>query len=80
MLTEDNSKNIYFLDEVGFNVAMRTKKGRSRVRTQATHVVPGLKSKNISCCCAMSKERIFHFEAKEVHIIHQTLLNFKNRF
>ncbi|KAF7685274.1 hypothetical protein CDIK_3977 [Cucumispora dikerogammari] len=33
MLTEDNGKNIYFLDEVGFIAVMRTKKGRSRVGT-----------------------------------------------
>ncbi|KAF7684878.1 hypothetical protein CDIK_4373 [Cucumispora dikerogammari] len=80
MLTEDNGKNIYFLDEVGFNVVMRTKKGRSRVGTRATHVVPGLRSKNISCCCAMSKEGIFHFEAQEVPYNTSNFIEFLKTF
>ncbi|KAF7696538.1 hypothetical protein CDIK_1783 [Cucumispora dikerogammari] len=80
MLTEDNGKNIYFLDEVGFNVVMCTKKSRSRVGTRATYVVPGLRSKNISCCCAMSKKRIFHFEAQEVPYNTSNFIEFLKTF
>ncbi|KAF7702719.1 hypothetical protein CDIK_0439 [Cucumispora dikerogammari] len=66
VLTEHNGENIYFIDGVGFNVVMQSNKGRSLVGTRATTIVPELKSKNISCCCAMSKNGIFFFEAKEV--------------
>lgn len=56
--TTDESK-IYFLDEVGFNVSMRTKGGRSRVGTRAIRIIPSIRSRNISICCVMNKAGIY---------------------
>ena len=55
MLGRYNESNIFFLDEVGFNVSMRSKFGRSKVGTTPFITVPNIRSRNISVCCCMSK-------------------------
>lgn len=61
LLSTINESNIFFVDEVGFNLSMRTKKGRSAIGSPAVHNVSGLRSRNISVCCAMNKEGIFKY-------------------
>lgn len=58
------SEKIYFLDEVGFCVAMRGRRGRSLRGTRAVQVVPGIRTRNISICCAMNRESMFHHYAR----------------
>jgi len=56
VLSHVNNSHIYFVDEVDFNVSIRCKNGRSLV-----HVVPGLRTRNISVCCTMTKEGVAKF-------------------
>ena len=54
-------KNFIFLDEVGFNVVSRPRRGRSRQDTSAYVTVSAAKSRNISVVAAMNKYgMIFH--------------------
>jgi hypothetical protein len=48
LLSEEYRENTFFIDEVGFNVSMRSKRGRSLVGTPATQIVPTIGSRNIS--------------------------------
>jgi len=53
--------NIFFIDEVGFNVSMRINKGWSKIGETPIAKVKNVKSKNISVCCAYSRSGIsFH--------------------
>jgi transposase len=52
---------IFFLDELGFNVSMRSTRGWAPVGERATQVVPGLRTRNISVCCTMSRNGAFHY-------------------
>jgi transposase len=64
ILSRTERQNIIFVDEVGFNVSMRARRGRSLRGTPATHVVPSLRTRNISVCCAMNTTGILFYEAK----------------
>jgi len=55
MLSQIDESRVYVVDEVGFNTSMRSSLGRSLRGTIAIHVVQGLRSKNISVCCCLSK-------------------------
>ena len=57
-------EKLVFIDEVGFNVSMRTTRGRSLVGTPAIMTIPSLHSRNISICCAMNKNGIIHFSSQ----------------
>ncbi|KII70625.1 hypothetical protein RF11_06980 [Thelohanellus kitauei] len=48
-------EQIYFVDEVGFNVSMRIKRGRSSIGTTPILRVPNIRSRNVSVCCAMNR-------------------------
>ncbi|KAI5151009.1 hypothetical protein ENBRE01_1836 [Enteropsectra breve] len=58
-----NDSRIYFIDEVGFSVSMRTKSGRSLRDTTPVYVVPQLRSRNISICAAINKDQIVGYKA-----------------
>ncbi|KAI5150758.1 hypothetical protein ENBRE01_1691 [Enteropsectra breve] len=58
-----NDSFIYFIDEVGYNVSMRSKSGRSLRGTTPVSTVPQLRSRNISVCCAMNKDTIIGYKA-----------------
>ncbi|XP_040175166.1 uncharacterized protein LOC120908323 [Anopheles arabiensis] len=60
---ENSNTGIVFLDEVGFNLSMRTSQGRSQKGTIPTLVVPQLRSRNISIICAMDKNGIVHYHS-----------------
>ena len=53
-----SQNKIIFLDEVGFNVSMRVKKGRAVQGETPTTIVLNIRSKNISVCCVMSRLQI----------------------
>ena len=54
--------NIFFIDEVGFNVSMRVSKGRSKIGETLIMQVRNIKSKNVSFCCAYSKSSISFYD------------------
>ena len=62
MISAISDDEIIYVDEVGFNVSMRTKKGRSLIGTPAVKTVPSIRSRNISVCCAMGKRGIINFK------------------
>ena len=55
LLASDDGDNILFLDEVGFNISMRSKRGRAVKGQRAIQIVPQIRNRNISVCCVMSK-------------------------
>jgi transposase len=55
LLMHADGANIYFLDEVGFKVSMRSRRGRSLKGKRAVMMVPNLRTLNVSVCCVMSK-------------------------
>ena len=55
LISKISEDEIIYVDEVGFNVSMRTRKGRSLIGSPAVHVVPAIRSRNISVYCAMGK-------------------------
>ena len=67
---------IIFIDEVGFNVSMRTMMGRSEVGTAATKVVPQLRSRNISIVCAMNRTGILHYISRNRAINQEVFVDF----
>lgn len=54
-LCEISEENIIFVDEIGFNLSMRSHHGRSIIGTTPYTMVPNVRSRNFSVCCAMSK-------------------------
>jgi transposase len=61
VLATSAHERIFFLDEAGFSVSMRARRGRSLRGTRAVHVVGSIRSRNISLMCAMNKSGIFHY-------------------
>uniref|UniRef100_A0AAG5DWX4 Tc1-like transposase DDE domain-containing protein n=1 Tax=Anopheles atroparvus TaxID=41427 RepID=A0AAG5DWX4_ANOAO len=64
---------IFYINEVGFNVSIR--KGRS-LRGQQTSRVPAVRSHNFSIACAMSKKGITHFMLRNRSINKDVFLEF----
>jgi transposase len=54
------ASKIIFLDEVGFSVSMRTKFGRAPIGVTPNITVPNIRTKNISVCCAISRNTMLH--------------------
>jgi hypothetical protein len=54
-----------FVDEFGVNISMRCRYGRSRVGTRAIHVVPNIRSRNISVCASMTVDGLLYFKAQD---------------
>lgn len=71
-----SERNIIFIDETGFNVSMRTSRGRSKKGTPAVLVVPQIRSRNISVCCAMSKYGIMYYAYQNHAFNSQNFTNF----
>ena len=76
VLSSISEDHIFFIDEVGFNISMRCKKGRSLKNTPAVQIVPGLRSKNISVCCAMTRNGITFFKSQLAAFKTSTFANF----
>lgn len=64
ILSKFDEANLFFVDEVGFNIALRSSKGRSLRGTRAIQIVSQLRARNISVCCAMNKNTIFKYHAQ----------------
>jgi transposase len=64
-LSEQYSDKIFFLDEVGFNISMRRRRGRSLSGEGAVMIVPTIRSRNISVCCVMSKRGTFLYRKQD---------------
>jgi transposase len=62
LITIEDGRDIYFLDEVGFNVSMRSRRGRSLLGTAAAMSVEKIRSRNISICCVMSRNGAFYYK------------------
>ena len=55
LIAETDESKFIFIDEVGFSMSMRCRRGRSLRGTRAVHVVNGLRTRNMSACCVMSR-------------------------
>ena len=78
LLSVEDGTNIYFVDEVGVNISMRSRRGRAPVGKPAVHIVPGLRTKNISICCAMSKQGVLHYKKQTRAFNKATFVDFLN--
>lgn len=58
-------ESFVFIDDVGFKVVTRPKKGRSMIGTKATTSVPRARSRNISVVAAMNKSGMLYFKIFE---------------
>jgi transposase len=76
LLSGMDDRNIFFVDEVGFNAVMRARRGRSLVGTRAVHEVTNLRSRNISICCAISKYGLLKYDAQTRPYNGDTFRNF----
>ena len=65
LLSNTDDSKIFFLDEVGFSISMRSRRGRSLVGSRAIQNVTSLRSRNISVCCAISKNGILTYKSQE---------------
>jgi hypothetical protein len=61
-LTSVPHEKIFFLDEVGFNISMRSSRGYSRKGEAASIRVPSLRSRNISICAVMNKIGMYSYK------------------
>jgi transposase len=59
IIPREDGVNIFFIDEVGFCVSIRSKRGRSLKGQRVIQVVPNLRTRNISVCCTISKQGTF---------------------
>jgi transposase len=63
LATTDDQK-IYFIDEVGFSVSMRCRRGRALQGARAVQTVSNLRARNISVFASMSKRGMIFFSAQ----------------
>lgn len=76
---EMNDSNFMFLDEVGFNVSMRSKRGWSASGKPATQVVPSIRSRNITICCTISRNGIVTYEYADGAFNQHLFLNYLDK-
>ena len=67
---------LIYLDELGFNVSMRTSKGRSQKGTPAVTVVPQIITRNISIVCAMNSNVIVQYVTHNQPVNRELFTNF----
>lgn len=75
ILSKYDEANLFFVDEVGFNIALRSRHGRSLKGCRAVHTVSQLRARNISVCCAMNKYTILKYH---VQTVPYNTMNFKS--
>ena len=54
-----------FLDEIGFYVSLRSKRGWSVSGKPANKVVPSIKSRNITICCTRTRNGIVAYDSAD---------------
>jgi transposase len=60
-----DERQFFFLDEAGFSVSMRTRRGRSLTGTRAMQIVNGLRTRNISVFCVFNRYGIYAFKTQD---------------
>ena len=58
-------RNLVFLDEVGFTVSSRVNRGRAEKGESAHVPTTSIRSRNISCICAIHRTGVIHYEILE---------------
>ena len=58
-------KEIFYLDETGFNICMRSIYGRAPLNVTPKKIVKGIRAKNISMSCCISKSSVVYYEVNE---------------
>lgn len=61
-MTTFKEENIYFIDEAGFSLSMRNRRGRAPKGHRTITTVPGIRFKNISVCTAMNLNGVKKFQ------------------
>ena len=64
-ISQINDGSLIFVDETGFSISIKRKRGRSKKGAKAIKIVENIRTRNISICCAMNKNKIFKFEIKD---------------
>lgn len=59
------NKKIFYLDETGFCISMRSKYGRALLNDTPQKSTISLRSKNISVACCMSSDGVVYYESQE---------------
>jgi len=52
-----------FVDEAGFNLARRRRRGRNIIGQRAVVEVPGQRGVNVTLCAALSNQGVLHHHA-----------------
>ncbi|XP_012557766.1 uncharacterized protein LOC105845029 [Hydra vulgaris] len=76
ILSSINGNKIFFIDEVGFSLSMRVRRGRSLAGKRVTQTVTNIRLRNISVCCAMNKNGILKYEAQTRAFNTESFLDF----
>lgn len=71
---------IYFVDEVGFSLAMHRRLGRSVIGHPANLVVKQLRSKNVSVCCAFNRKSLFYYDVNVKPYNNESFAGYINNF
>jgi transposase len=74
--TAAEEKTFVFIDEVGFCVSMRSRYGRSIVGTPAIQVVPSVRTKNFSVCCAITNQKMLQYKIQSTAFNNVTFKTF----
>ncbi|KII61230.1 hypothetical protein RF11_11315 [Thelohanellus kitauei] len=79
---EDNypDEQVYFVDEVGFNISTRIKRGRLSISTTPILRVPNTCSRNVSVCCAMNRYGVVYKEIDSRSYSTETFLGYIEKF
>lgn len=64
VLSNFDESKLLFVDEIGFSISLRSREGRSLKGTRAVQMVPGLRTRNISVCCSMSKLGVIKYQVQ----------------
>lgn len=75
---ENHPKQFIYIDEMGRNLHVRRRKGRSPIGKPACIQVPTQRGGNLSICAAISKSGYIHYRAKLLAYNHQEYLIFLN--
>ena len=77
LLASDDGDNILFLDEVRFNISMRSNRGRAAKGQRAMQIVSRIRNRNISVYCVMPKCGIVHKSKQTCPFNRQSFLSWR---
>ncbi|KAG0440851.1 hypothetical protein DMUE_1453 [Dictyocoela muelleri] len=73
-------REIVFLDECGFQVSMRRKKGRSLIGNTSSRTVQAIRTRNISVVAVMTRENFLDFKISTRPYNSESMCGFINEF